>query len=160
FSSAIDGQTITLTSSVNDLSVGSTMAGPSAFFIKNETLIIDGLTGLTRGITIARSSSAAPFRLFDVASTGNLTLPSLTLRGGKAQGFAGGNAKGGAGGGSAGLGGAIFNQGTLTILNSTLTGNTAQGGSGGKGGARAGQYNPGAGGAGLGGNGLGYGSGY
>jgi hypothetical protein len=132
FAPALDGQAINLTSSVNNVTVGSTMAGPSAFFINgNTSLVIDGLTGLSRGITIARTGGAA-FRLFDVAAGSNLTLQSLTLTGGRAQGFAGGGAKAnGGGGGSAGLGGAIFNQGSLTILNSTLSGNTAQGGAGG-----------------------------
>ena len=57
-----------------------------------------------QGITITRTGTT-PFRIFDVAATGNLTLKGLTLSGGTAQGFDGG---GGAqpGGGSAGLGGA------------------------------------------------------
>lgn len=132
FSPTLDGQTINLTSFVNNVAAGSTMAGPSAFFINNSTsLVIDGLTGLSRGITIARAGGTA-FRLFDVAAGSDLTLQSLTLSNGNAQGFAGGYAfVDGGGGGSAGLGGAIFNQGSLTILDSTLSGNTAQGGAGG-----------------------------
>ena len=160
FSASIDGGIINLKSFVNDVSVGSTIAGPSALFINNnDTLVIDGQTGLTQGITIERDTNPADyaggqvpnFRLFDVDTGSSLTLQSLTLSGGKAQGFAGGNAYfGAAGGGSAGLGGAIFNQGSLMILNSTLTGNTAQGGAGGVNGDSAqGKYG-GAGGAGLG----------
>ncbi len=129
FSAAIDGQTISLSNT--DASSG---VGPTAFCIgTNDTLVIDGQTGLTQGITIARAAGASPFRLFDVAAGASLTLQSLTLTGGVAQGGDGGSTAGNAagGGGGAGLGGAIFDQGKLTILNSTLTGNTAQGGNGG-----------------------------
>jgi hypothetical protein len=157
FSAALDGQTISLTTFVNDVSAGSKMAGPSAFFITNSTLVIDGLTGLTQGVTIARQSTAAAFRLFDVASTGSLTLQGLTLTGGKAQGFTGGQGTdqdgGGRGGGAAGLGGAIFNQGTVNLVRSTLSGNIAQGGQGGSS-AGTGYQGGGAGGGGLGGNGV------
>jgi hypothetical protein len=142
FDPSIDGGTITLTNPpVNDLSAGSTEAGPSAFFITNhDNLTIDGLTGLTKGITIARNPGGAAFRLFDVAAGASLSLEGLTLSGGAASGFTGGigiqggsigDGASGGGGGSAGLGGAIFNQGILTICDSTLTGNTAQGGAGG-----------------------------
>ena len=90
FSPTIDGGTINLTSFGNDLSNGTTMAGPSAFFItNNDQLVIDGQTGLTLGITIQRSTTAAAFRLFDVDNTGTLTLQSLTLANGLAQGFKG-----------------------------------------------------------------------
>jgi hypothetical protein len=135
FDPSIDGKAINLTTPVNDLSAGSKMAGPSAFFISNnDTLVIDGQAGLTKGITINGPGSGGPafFRLFDVDVGSTLTLQSLTLSGGVAQGFSAGNAhSGGAGGGSAGLGGAIFSQGTLMIQSCTLTGNTAQGGGGG-----------------------------
>jgi hypothetical protein len=145
FASSVAGQTIGLSSTpLNDVSIGSKMAGPSAFFISNNTTLeIDGLAGLSQGITIARTSST-PFRLFDVATGSSLTLQDLTLSNGLAKGFGGGGSpNAGGGGGSAGLGGAIFNQGTVTIVNSTLTGNTALGGAGGS--------SPGAGGAGGGG---------
>ena len=153
FSPSIDGGTISLSTFLNDVTNGSTMAGPSAFFVSNhDTLVIDGETGLTRGITITRASTAQKFRLFDVDATGNLTLRGLTLSGGFAPGFNGGSGAGGGGGGSAGLGGAIFNQGTLNILDSTLTGNTAQGGNGGSTPSALNSLG-GAGGAGLGGAG-------
>ncbi len=108
--------------------VGDSSVGPSAFLV-NSSVAIDGPSG-NSGITLPAAGTT--MRLFDVTSTGNLTLQNLTLSGGTAQGFAGANSTvDGSGGGSAGLGGAIFNQGTLTIQDSTLTGNTAQGGIGG-----------------------------
>jgi CSLREA domain-containing protein len=129
-------QTITLST------IGDSSVGPSAFLV-NSTVAINGPSG-NSGITISHDTNPADyaggkvlnFRLFDVTSTGNLTLQNLTVGtsvgGFVAQGFAGGiMLSGGGGGGSAGLGGAIFNQGSLTILDSTLTGNTAQGGAGG-----------------------------
>lgn len=110
FDNSIDGGEINLTTFVNDGAVG-----PTAFRdFENTTLVIDGQTGLSRGITIARSSATA-FRLFYVAPTGNLTLQRLTLGGGLARGgngASGGNYGGAGGGGAAGLGGAIYNQGT------------------------------------------------
>jgi Bacterial Ig-like domain (group 3) len=122
FASTLNGSTLTLST------VGDGRVGPSAFLVPGQ-VIINGPSG-NSGITL--SAVGTRMRLFDVTSSGSLTLENLTLSGGNAQGFAGGNAsEGGAGGGSAGLGGAIFNQGTLTILDSTLTGNTAQGGAGG-----------------------------
>src|SRR5262249_53329785 len=130
FSPTIDGGTIGLADFfVNPLATG---VGPSAYNISNSTtLVIDGETGLTQGITIT-CNGPTPFRIFYVDATSNLTLQGLTLSAGNAPGFAGGNAKiGGAGGGGAGMGGAIFNQGTLTIQDSTLSGNTAHGGAGG-----------------------------
>ncbi len=139
FSSAIDGQTIKLTTFVNDLSAGSTMPGPSGLFIKGTNLTIDGETGLTKGITISRDSTAAAFRLFFIGANADVTFRAVTLTGGLAKGGDG------RGGGAAGFGGAIFNDGIVTILDSTLTGNKAQGGNGGSGGTAQGD-----GGAGLG----------
>jgi Bacterial Ig-like domain (group 3) len=138
FASTLNGSTVTLSA------VGDSRVGPSAFMVPGQ-VIINGPSG-DSGVTL--SAAGTTMRLFDVTSSGKLTLENLTLRGGNAQGFAGGNASGGgAGGGSAGLGGAIFNQGTLTILDSTLTGNTAQGGAGGS-------YQSGLGDSGGGGGGL------
>jgi CSLREA domain-containing protein len=130
FSPELGGNTISLTAApTND----STLPGASAFVISNNTkLEIDGQTGLTQGITIARPQTATAFRFFYVNSTAALTLEGLTLSGGSAHGLAGAGGVGAPGGGAAALGGAIFNNlGKLTILNSTLTGNTATGGAGG-----------------------------
>ncbi|HTI97246.1 MAG TPA: hypothetical protein VL425_12155, partial [Rudaea sp.] len=124
FDPSIDGGTIALSQYSNDTSVGSTEFGPSAFFVAhNTTLFIDGETGLTRGIAIARDTSKVPFRLFDVENGSRLTLHGLTFKDGLAQGFGSDS-----GGGSLGAGGAIFNQGTVDIDSCTFTGNAAQGG--------------------------------
>ena len=140
FSSAIDGGTILL----NQYSNGQTGTefGPSAFFINGGiSLTIDGETGLTRGITIARDTSKAPFRLFDIDISGSsspfivsgLTLQGLTLKDGLAQGFSSDS-----GGGALGAGGAIFNQGNLTIDGCTFADNAAQGGASGDGSGNSG----------------------
>ncbi|MGW5366286.1 hypothetical protein [Actinopolymorpha pittospori] len=81
------------------------------------------------GATIVRAANAEPFRIFNVASGGNLTLRDLTVKGGDAQ-----TPEGGGGllvqvGGRAsieaseftlnrttGLGGAIFNRGVTRIV--------------------------------------------
>lgn len=125
FSSAIDGQTIKLTTFLNDLSAGSVMPGPSGLLIKNTNLTIDGETGLTKGVIISRDSTAAAFRLFFISTGADVTFKSVTLQGGWAKGGDG------RGGGAAGFGGAIYNNGSVTILDSTLTVNKAQGGVGG-----------------------------
>ena len=125
FSPMIDGATIYVNTYSNDLTKDSREAGPSAFFIdNNKRLTIDGQTGLTKGITIARDTNSADytdgpvenFRLFEVDTGNSLTLKGLTLEGGAAQGFKGAGSGGAGGGGAAGLGGAIFNRGNLTIL--------------------------------------------
>ena len=88
FDPGIDGGTIALSQYSNDTSLGSTEFGPSAFFISHgTTLFIDGETGLTHGIAIARDTSKAPFRLFDVENGSRLTLLGLTFKDGLAQGF-------------------------------------------------------------------------
>jgi len=179
FSQSIDGGKIILTNfsdgSGNYTNPNPTEAGPSAFFLNNlngqnpsDNLTIDGLTGLTKGITIERSTapitvltgfgtsrSIIPdFRLFDVGPGASLTLEGLTLSNGMAQGFNGGSSYqdglggSGGGGGAAGMGGAIFNEGSLSLLDCTLTGNTAQGGNGGN--VYSGTREGGAGGGGLG----------
>ena len=118
-------------------------------------VVVGDITIIGAGQTITRDAAAAPFRLFLVTGSGNLTLENLTLTNGLAQGGAGGGSQPGVtgGGGGAGLGGAIYNQGQLTLLACTLTGDQAVGGDGGS-------YSPGApksaggGGGGLGGSGA------
>ncbi len=122
FAPALDGSTITLSIFRNDLDISNEF-GPSAFFISGASLTIDALTGLSRGITIARDTTRPPFRLFDVDSVSTLNLLGLTLSHGLAQG--GGSDYGG---GALGAGGAVFNQGTLTMTRCTLNANTARGG--------------------------------
>ncbi len=76
------------------------------------------------GATIARSTASGTpvFRIFDVASTGSLTLNSVTIKNGLAN-----NGQQGGGG--------IMSHGTLTITGSTFTGNSAPATSGTSGGA-------------------------
>ncbi|WP_192909578.1 hypothetical protein [Gandjariella thermophila] len=60
--------------------------------------------------TVTRSPSASAFRIFDVDTSGTLTLNHLTVSHGDATGD---------------FGGGIRNFGTLTVVNSTVTRNTA-----------------------------------
>ena len=131
------------------------MAGPTAFLVSNNTtLVIDGETGLTRGITITRAARST-FRIFQIYPGCNVTLDGLTVSNGSAVGGAGASSAGiaGAGGGAAGMGGAIYNQGTLKIQDSTLSGNSAIGGAGGNGNSGSTTGGGGGGGGGLGGPG-------
>ncbi|MCG3159248.1 MAG: hypothetical protein JMDDDDMK_00234 [Acidobacteria bacterium] len=105
------------------------------------------------GATITRGVSAQAFRLFYVASNGDLTLQNLTLSNGLAKGGDGGAALSGGGGGGAGLGGAVFNKGALALVNSVISGSTAQGGNGGAGNGDYGNATGGGGGGGIGGRG-------
>ena len=78
FAGSLDGGTIGLTTSNNSNSV----AGPTAFLVSNSTtIVIDGETGLTKGLTITRSSGAA-FRIFQIYPGCNVTLEGLTLSNG------------------------------------------------------------------------------
>jgi chitodextrinase len=76
------------------------------------------------GATIARSTAAGTpaFRLLDVASSGSLTVNSLTLSGGLANNGVQG-------------GGAIYSHGKLSVTASTLTGNSSPATTGTSGGA-------------------------
>jgi hypothetical protein len=74
------------------------------------TLVVLG----SGGTTISRSSAAA-FRIFDVAARGRLTLANLTVANGNS-----GNE----------VGGGILDEGTLVLRNVRLTGNTAPSGGG------------------------------
>jgi hypothetical protein len=87
--------------------------GPNGLPSVTSEITING-----NGATIERSSGGdtpPQFRIFHVASGGNLTLTDLTIT----NGDAGSN-----------HGGSIYNQGTLNIGNSTLSGNTANFGGG------------------------------
>ena len=108
------GLTASAPATINLSTSGDGTAGPSAFGITSD-IIITGPNG-ANGITLNNTVNQ---RLFYISAAGKLTLDSLTLSGGKAQGGNGGNGTLSGGGGAAGLGGAIFNAGNLTLLNST-----------------------------------------
>ena len=123
FSSALAGQTITLSQTAS-----TTPYGPTAFVISNADITINGANA--PGLILSGGNTLRPFA---VESTGTLALENLTVEDGSAQGGAGGsNDYGGGGGGGAGLGGAVYDDGgSFTAEGVTFTNNTAQGGSGG-----------------------------
>ncbi len=115
------GGTVTLTSgclytltAVNNTTDGGGVGLP---------VISGNLTVQGNGATITRSTASGTpvFRIFDVSSSGSLTLSSLTVSNGLAN-----NGQQGGGG--------IFNHGALTISGSTFTGNSAPASSGTSGG--------------------------
>ena len=115
------GGTVTLTSgcvytltAVNNTTDGGGVGLP---------VISGNVTVQGNGATITRSTASGTpvFRIFDVSSSGSLTLSSLTVSNGLAN-----NGQQGGGG--------IFNHGTLTISGSTFTGNSAPASSGTSGG--------------------------
>ncbi|HVT58942.1 MAG TPA: Ig domain-containing protein [Thermoanaerobaculia bacterium] len=117
--------TIQLSVDVNLSAVDNYLYGPNGLPPVASTITIVG-----NGHTISRSSSPGtpPFRLFYVSGgwevcAGILTLDSLTLSGGLAQGGSSTT-----GGGGLGAGGAIFNQGTVHLVGVTITQCTARGG--------------------------------
>jgi hypothetical protein len=81
----------------------------------------DTLTIVGNGDTIqwSTASGTLAFRLFDVASGASLTLGSLTVQNGLAQGNGSGA--------SSAEGGVIYSQGTLALNSVTVQNNTAQG---------------------------------
>src|SRR5262249_37475822 len=81
-------------------------------------VITGNITIVGNGDTIERTGTT-PFRLFDVAQGGSLTLENVTLTGGLAQGK-----------GTAADGGAIYSSGTLNLSGVTVTSNSAQGSNG------------------------------
>ena len=103
-----------ITLSLSDSYVLDDTTGPLPQIAAGVTLTIDG-----GGAVIARSSAAAAFRLFNVASGGSLTLKNLTLTGGLA-----------AGAGTAAEGGAIYNSGALTLSSVMVKSNMARGSDG------------------------------
>ncbi len=115
------GGTVTLTSgcvytltAVNNTTDGGGVGLP---------VISGNVTVQGNGATITRSTASGTpvFRIFDVSSSGSLTLSSLTVSNGLAN-----NGQQGGGG--------IFSHGTLTISGSTFTGNSAPASSGTSGG--------------------------
>ena len=83
----------------------SPMIGGNGLPVVTSQITINGLRSTIAG----NPASANPFRIFEVAPTGNLTLQGLTLTGGVGT-----------------LGGAIVNNaGTVTLNHSQVTGNTA-----------------------------------
>ena len=109
FDPSLAGQTIDLTT-IGD----STDDGNSALAI-TAPIVIDGSTA--PGLTIARSSAAGTpdFRVFFVASGGNLTLNDLTISGGQDI---------------SSFGGGLLNVGAVTLMGDTFTGNFAIDGGG------------------------------
>ncbi len=94
FAPALGGQTITLTSEL----------------VVSTSMTIDA-TSLVGGLKVSGGGSV---RLFQVNGSGNLTLKSLTLTGGKGIGAA-----------DSGFGGAILNEGITKVETCTFTGNSA-----------------------------------
>jgi len=104
------GCTYTLTAANNSNSANP-LVGANGLPVITTPVTING-----RNTTIARSSSAAPFRLFEVDGPGgSLTVNNLTLTGGSSP-----------------AGGALLNsEGAVTLNHSRVTGNTAAMGGGG-----------------------------
>jgi hypothetical protein len=76
-------------------------------------IISSDITIVGNGFTLQRTGVTG-FRIFQVSSTGNLTLQNIRVANGSAVGA-----------GTAQLGGAIYNLGTVEVVNSTLDGNSA-----------------------------------
>ena len=113
------GGTVTFDPSVSLITLSQ---GQDIQFLQDLTI-----DGGANGVTIDGQNQS---RIFFV-SGGNITLKSLTLRNGSANGGNGGDGVTG-GGGAAGMGGAVFvNGGGLNVGNVTFFGNDAFGGRGG-----------------------------
>ena len=82
------------------------------------SLTISGLDG---------GNNARNFRIFNIASGGNLLISGVTVSGANTSGMGGPSNTGSA------YGGGFFNSGILTVNNSTISGNTANNGIGGSG---------------------------
>lgn len=111
FDASLDGETIVLASDLPQI------AGDA---------VIDG------GALDLTISGAGQHRVF-WASSGDITLQSLTITNGAAEGGRGGDAIAGAGGGGAGMGGALFvdSAANVTLRNVSLADSRAEGGRGG-----------------------------
>src|SRR5262249_44974227 len=95
-----------------------TFAGDPIFGDNALPVITGNITIIGNGDTIERTGPI-PFRLFDVAPGGSLTLENLTLTGGLAQGT-----------GTAAEGGAIYSSGTLSLSGVKVKSNRAVGSAG------------------------------
>ncbi len=156
---AINAANIAGTSTTIHLDPGCTyqltaaaVADPDGYGPVGLPVITGNITLIGNNTTISRTGTA-PFRLFYVAANGNLTLDTVILSNGLAQGGNGGSSNGSGGGAGAGFGGAVFNRGTLALTNVTLTNNAAVGGNAGNDAINNGIYG-GGGGGGMGGNGF------
>jgi hypothetical protein len=98
-------------------SVNNSTYGDTGLPVVTSTITIEG-----NDSTITRDSSAPAFRIFAIASTGDLTLQETTVSGGLTAG---------GGGFASGSGGGVYNRGALTLTDSTISGNTASYGGGG-----------------------------
>lgn len=108
-----------LTGDIN-LSIADDLTfGPSALVITSKMRI----EGNGHPLTIKRDTSTSNLRLFVVAPGAELSIDSLMLSGGAAQGSAGAPGQNG----GDGLGGAVYNQGSTTFVATTLYDNTAIG---------------------------------
>ncbi len=98
------------------LASGTNFNFTSSYLSTNNVLpsISANITILGNGDTL---NAAGNGRLFDVSSSGTLTLENMTLTGGKVSG-------------SAAKGGAVYNSGNLKMTSCRVTGNQAIGGSG------------------------------
>ncbi|MGH8532075.1 MAG: choice-of-anchor Q domain-containing protein, partial [Gammaproteobacteria bacterium] len=88
--------------------VDNTTLGPTGLPVIRSTITLRG-----RNSTIQRESDAPRFRILAVASSGDLTLHSTTVSGGRSGYY---------------YGGGVYNTGTLTLTNSTVSGNDGGGG--------------------------------
>jgi hypothetical protein len=86
---------------------------------QNALPVITGNITIQGSGDIIERTGTTPFRFFDVASGGSLTLQNVTLTGGLVQGT-----------GTAADGGAVFSSGTLNLSGVTVKSNMAQGSNG------------------------------
>jgi len=106
--------TITLSGNVVLTSVNnSNTQGANGLPVVTSAITIAG-----NGATISRAGSSPDFRIFEVVSTGDLTLNDTTISGGRSSLFFYF---------FSGPGGGILNSGTLTLTNSTVSGNAIGG---------------------------------
>ena len=88
--------------------VNNSEFGPTGFPVIRSSITIQG-----NGNRVFRDNGAPEFRIFAVATNGDLTLVNARVSGGVVSGGEGSDS------------GGIHNLGTLTLTNSTVSGNTA-----------------------------------